>query len=122
MAEAILRNRMSPEPIPINDTPTYVQEVHAPEAKGAASETMRRVRTASEDLLQELRTRWEELKERTEKQATHTSRSLRRELHQDADYVRIRARYYHENRPLQTLGVVAAAGFLLGLTLGLWRR
>ncbi|MFP5277300.1 MAG: phage tail assembly chaperone [Acidobacteriota bacterium] len=122
MAEAILRNRMAPEPIPINDTPTYVQEVQAPETKGTASETMRRVRSASEDLLQELRTRWEELKERTEKQATHTSRSLRRELHQDADYVRIRARYYHENRPLQTLGVVAAAGFLLGLTLGLWRR
>ncbi len=122
MAEAILRNRMAPEPIPINETPTHVAEVHTPEAKGTATETIRRVRSASEDLLQELRSRWEELKERTEKQAAHTSRTLGRELQQDADYVRIRARYYHENRPLQTLGVAAAAGFMLGLTLGLWRR
>ena len=112
MAEAILRNRTQPEPRPIAE----VGE------QGGIPETLPRVKTATNELLEELRTRWEDLKARTEEQALAASRSLRRELSEDAHYVRIRARYYHESRPLQTLSAVAAAGFVLGLTLGLWRR
>lgn len=79
-------------------------------------------RTASQEMLEELHKRLEDLRERVEKQTTGVGMSLRRELNQDADYVKIRARYYHEHRPLQALGIVAAAGFVLGVFVGLWRR
>jgi hypothetical protein len=42
----------------------------------------------------------EELRERVDKQTREVGMSLRRELSQDADYVKIRARYYHERRRL----------------------
>lgn len=122
MAEAITRDRPLSEPVPFSEVPARGTQAKAADAKQAAAEALRRTRTATEELFQELRVRWEELKQRSEEQAMAAGRSLGRELNQDAKYVRIRARYYHENRPLQTLGVVAAAGFVLGLALGLWRR
>lgn len=81
-----------------------------------------KARTASQEMLEELHKRLEDLRERVEKQTSDVGMSLRRELNQDADYVKIRARYYHEHRPLQALGIVAAAGFALGVFVGLWRR
>lgn len=81
-----------------------------------------KARTASQEMLEELRRRLEELRERVEKQTSEAGVSLKRELSQDADYVKIRARYYHERRPLQALGMVAAAGFVFGVFVGLWRR
>lgn len=81
-----------------------------------------RTRTSSQEMMEELRKRLEELRERVEKQASEAGVSLKRELSQDADYVKIRARYYHERRPLQALGMVAAAGFVFGVFVGLWRR
>lgn len=78
--------------------------------------------TPPQEMLDELRSRLDALRDRVEKQASATGTSLKRELAQDADYVRIRARYYHERQPLQAVGMVAAGGFVLGLFLGLWRR
>ncbi len=111
MAEAILRNRSFAEPVA--EIPIRGSEPGTPPTATT---------TAAQELLDGLRTRWEDLKERVEKPAAAAGMSLKRELSQDADYVRIRARYYHEKRPLQTLGVVAAAAFAFGLILGLWRR
>lgn len=119
MAEPVLRNRTVPEAAAEMPLRPVVQEVPI---RSTIAERARERTNAAQELLEGLRTRWEEMKERVEKQGEATAVSLRRELSQDADYVRIRARYYHEKRPLQTLGVVAAAAFVFGLTLGLWRR
>lgn len=81
-----------------------------------------RPHTPLQEVLRELRTRLDELRERVEKQAEASGRTLRRELTEDAEYVKIRARYYHQRRPLQALGMVAMGTFVLGLCLGLWRR
>jgi ElaB/YqjD/DUF883 family membrane-anchored ribosome-binding protein len=81
-----------------------------------------RARTPSQEMLVELRSRLEHLRARIEKQTGEAGISLKRELNHDADYLKIRARDYHERRPLQTLGMVAAAGFVLGVFVGLWRR
>jgi hypothetical protein len=40
-------------------------------------------------------------------------------LRDDAEFAVIRLRYYHRFFPLETLGAAAAAGFLLGIVLGL---
>ena len=81
-----------------------------------------RGRTPSQEMLEELRHRLEHLRERVERRTSEAGTSLKRELKHDADYVKVRARFYHERRPLQTLGMVAAAGFVLGVFVGLWRR
>jgi len=47
---------------------------------------------------------------------------FKQELREDAAYIAGRARYYHEARPLNTLGVIAAAAFVLGMAIGLGRR
>jgi len=78
--------------------------------------------TPSQEMLEELRRRLEHLRERVERHTRDAGVSLKRELSHDADYIKIRARYYHERRPLQTLGMVAAAGFVFGVIVGLWRR
>lgn len=86
------------------------------------NEVRQRVSDASQEVLEKVRDRWEDLKNRAEGAAEQAGRSLKRELSEDADYVKIRARYYHVHRPLQVLSTVAVAGFALGLWLGLWRR
>lgn len=85
--------------------------------------------TAAQEMLRELRTRLEEmhgrleeLRVRVEKQTAAAGLSLKHELSQDADYVKTRARLYHEQRPLQAMGMIAATTFVLGLFLGFWRR
>ena len=44
------------------------------------------------------------------------------ELREDAAFIAERARYYHESRPLNVLGVIAAAAFVVGIAIGLGRR
>lgn len=154
MAEPVLRDPASPEPIrrpgpqpvraaspevpvidPAHELPPASSEGHASSSEPTppvrttdvrtsprAGTRPPRVRTSSQEMMGELRKRLEELRERVEKQTSEAGVSLKRELSQDADYVKIRARYYHERRPLQTLGMVAAAGFVLGVFVGLWRR
>lgn len=113
---------------PSHELPATASEprksIPAPASTGRTRSSMRapRGRTASQEMLEELRKRLEDLRERVEKQTSEAAVSLKRELSQDADYVKIRARYYHERRPLQALGMVAAAGFVLGVFVGLWRR
>ena len=78
--------------------------------------------STSNDLLNRLQTRWEDLKQRISEPNAENRPSLTEELRADADYVRLRARYYHENRPLHALGIVAAGAFAVGLVIGFWRR
>lgn len=47
---------------------------------------------------------------------------FKQELRDDAAYIAERARYYHEARPIYTLGIIAAAAFVLGIAIGLGRR
>lgn len=103
MAEALLRDQPAPEPI------RFPQEEQ-------------RWVPASQALLEQLQQRWEELKARLESSAAATQRSLATELREDTEYVKVRARYYHERQPLQTVGMAAAGAFLLGMMLGFWRR
>lgn len=141
MAEPVLRDPVSPEPArrpgpqPVRaaspEVPAFVDPAHELPATTGGERTSSgpaprarapRARTPSQEMLEELRRRLEDLRERVEKQTSEAGISLKRELSQDADYVKIRARYYHERRPLQTLGMVAAAGFVFGVFVGLWRR
>jgi len=115
MAEAVLRNGPLPEPIRAASQPEFVTPQPAPEPEPSWV-------PASRALLDELQTRWKELKERVENSASATRRSLKTELSEDAEYVKIRARYYHERQPLEAVGMVAASAFIVGLILGFWRR
>jgi len=78
--------------------------------------------SAAEDLSGRLRRRWEELKQRTSYPTAAGRPSLIRELRDDAKYVRLRVRSYHENRPLHAAVMIAAAAFVLGLLMGLVRK
>lgn len=132
----------APEPIAIGVTPL---ETEAPIAIGivpdAQSLGATRARTPARELAGHLQQRLGDLKERAKrfndhakqrvgehfeervrKPASAASRRLKKELAQDADYVKVRVRYYHEHRPLHALGMVAAAGFFIGLIIGLRRR
>ncbi len=64
----------------------------------------------------------EHIPERIRKRAATAGRNLKQELAEDVDYVKVRARHYHEHEPLKALGVVAAAGLLGGIFIGLRRR
>jgi Na+(H+)/acetate symporter ActP len=79
-------------------------------------------KSAAADVVDHLQKRWEELKDRISEPNAVNRPSLTEELRADADYVWLRARYYHENRPLHALGLVAAGAFAVGLVIGLWRR
>lgn len=131
-AEAVIidpSHELPPPPASVTESPRFT-----PAAETNGSRALRNIRTRpatkrppkaptpSQEMLNELRSRIDELRERVEKQTAATGMSLMRELTQDADYVKIRARYYHQRRPLQAVGMVAAAGFALGLFLGLWRQ
>jgi ElaB/YqjD/DUF883 family membrane-anchored ribosome-binding protein len=113
MAEPVLDN-----PGPVDD---FAQAPGSGPDAEAGPARMRAGRP-SRQLLRQCRARWEEMRERIRRPVEEAGRGLARELNRDADYVKNRARRCHESRPLQALGVVAAAGFALGLTLGLWRR
>jgi ElaB/YqjD/DUF883 family membrane-anchored ribosome-binding protein len=80
------------------------------------------IRSAAEDLSRRLQYRWEELKNRIANPTAENRPSLIQELRGDVDYIRLRARSYHEERPLQTIGMIAAATFTLGLFIGLARK
>lgn len=147
MVEPVLRDPASPEPLrrpgpqpvpaaslevplldPSHELPPPADERRSEPVSPASAVHARtrtpppKARSSSQEMMDELRRRLEDLRERVEKQTSEVGMNLKRELSQDADYVKIRARYYHERRPLQTLGMVAAAGFVLGVFVGLWRR
>lgn len=130
MAEPVLRDparRPGPQPVPAA-APAVIDPSHELPSHTISNRTSSvsarppRARTPSQEMLEELRGRLEHLKNRVERHTSETGISLKREFRRDADYVKIRARYYHDRRPLQTLGMVAAAGFVLGVFVGLWRR
>ncbi len=75
-----------------------------------------------QERVQQWRARWEEMRKRVKQPVQDASHNLARELSNNADYVKARARHYHQHRPLHVLGVIAAVGFALGLVLGLRRR
>jgi ElaB/YqjD/DUF883 family membrane-anchored ribosome-binding protein len=87
----------------------------------ATQQLLERGSRSTQELFERLQRRWEELKDRIAN-PTAVRLSLTRELRDDMDYVRARARYYHEDRPLQAVAMVAGAAFALGLVLGLLRR
>jgi ElaB/YqjD/DUF883 family membrane-anchored ribosome-binding protein len=80
------------------------------------------VRESSPELVKQLRAQWDSLRHRVQEPTEAASRRLARELRANTAYVKHRARTYHEQQPLKVLGVAAAAGFLLGLMLGFWKR
>lgn len=135
MADPVQRDPASPEPARRpGPQPVHARSYEAPAIDPAhelsshsePTETTPthppRMRTSSQEMMDELRRRLEELRDRVEKQTSAIGTSLKRELSHDADYVKVRARYYHDRRPVQTLGIVAAAGFVFGMLVGLRRR
>lgn len=68
-----------------------------------------------------LQDRWQQMSERVSETAAQLP-AIKQEIKDDAAYVADRARYYHQTRPLSTLGMVAAAAFVIGLGVGLGRR
>ncbi len=110
---------------PVLDNPVPVEDfAQAPGSGPDAEARPARMRKGgpSRQLLRQCRARWQEMRERVRRPVQEAGRGLARELNRNADDVKNRARRYHESRPLQALGVVAAAGFAAGLVLGLWRR
>lgn len=80
---------------------------------------------AAQRLGDHLQERWQRVNERLRRasaQARAELPALQQELREDAEYVAVRARYYHETRPLSALGMVAAAAFALGMIVGLGRH
>lgn len=76
---------------------------------------------AARRLADRLHERWEEINSIIVNQASRLP-DLKQELCDDAGYLADRARYYHETRPVNALGVVVAAAFVLGIAIGLGRR
>jgi len=101
--------------------PMLRETVSRGSSEALGREGMHVSRSAAEDMLESLQARWEELKERLS-DPNAAGPTFMRELREDLDYVRVRARYYHQHRPLTVLGAVAATGFVLGLLLGFRRR
>lgn len=140
MAEPVLREQSLPDPIwfpPSEALPSAgvskAQETVAlpaalppPEAMAPRLEVREESAPAwvpaSQALLEQLQRRGHELKARMESTARGARRSLATELNDDMDYVKVRARYYHERQPLQAVGIVAACAFVLGMIFGFWRR
>jgi ElaB/YqjD/DUF883 family membrane-anchored ribosome-binding protein len=81
-----------------------------------------RVRKPSPELVKQLRAQWESLRHRVQDPAEDAGRKLARELRANTNYLKYRARDYHEHQPLQVLAVAAAAGFVLGMMLGFLRK
>lgn len=103
-------------------TPDPPEATRAPGPEPVPGSGPVKVSKPSPELLKQLRAQWKSLRHRVQDPAKETGRKLARELRADADYVKHRARGYHERQPLQVLGVAAAAGFVLGLMLGFWKR
>lgn len=149
MPEPDLRDRTPPDPIkfprpyaaptphvtaPIEPAPAAHAERVPPPAfasrppgsPGAARPSRRRpdgprVSTA-QALRAQFREQWQQWRTRAQSSADSARRSLATEINQDVDYVKIRARHYHERQPLQAVGIVAASAFVVGMIFGFWRR
>jgi hypothetical protein len=70
----------------------------------------------------QLRSQWQQWRSRAQTSADAARRGLATEVNQDVDYVKLRARHYHERQPLQAVGMVAASAFAVGMIFGFWRR
>lgn len=102
------------EPVLANPSAAEATAARLRETAEAARETAQR-------LGQRLENAWEQASERVAETVEQIP-ALKRELRRDAEYVARRARHYHQTRPLNALGFVAAAAFVLGLAIGLGRR
>lgn len=106
MAEPLLREPVSPLPY---------------EVAGEAQTSFRNA-GSTQELLDWLQRRWDELQDRIKTLSTAYGSSFAKELRETTEKARDRVRYYHERRPLQVLGFIAAATFAFGLLVGLRRR
>ena len=109
MAEAIRRDDFPPDSV-TDVIPTQTVPITQGRSGGSGN------------VFRELKARSEELRDWVANRATANSASILHEIQYDAEYLRLRARYYHERRPLFALGAVAGAAFGFGLILGLWRH
>jgi ElaB/YqjD/DUF883 family membrane-anchored ribosome-binding protein len=79
----------------------------------------RSARSAASDISEDLKERWDRIMLRISEPPGSPHRNLRELIRDDFEYRMIRLRYYHHYYPLQSVGVTAAATFLLGVVLGL---
>ncbi len=99
-------------------------DIATPEAAGAlVGEKIGITVRSVQEFRDRLKARWEGLNERLASRGTSGPLpALKLELRDDADYVVRRARYYHELQPLNAVGMVAAAAFILGAAIGFGRH
>lgn len=110
---------------PVADIAEKIAETTAEKAQivvDAATEKAQAALFAAERLRQRIYTRWQQINDRVANEASVRIPQFRQELADDAGYIADRARYYHETRPLNALGAVAAGAFILGMAIGLGRR
>jgi len=90
-------------------------------ASAKVRETAETTMRAARQLKERLQDGWQQMSDCVSETKSQIP-VFKQELREDAAYIKERARYYHEARPLSVLGVIAAAAFVLGIAIGLGRR
>lgn len=96
-------------------------EVASAAASAKVRETAESTVRAARQLTDRLQDGWQQMSDCVNETRARIP-VFKQELREDAAYIAERARYYHEERPIHTLGVIAAAAFVLGIAIGLGRR
>lgn len=113
------------EPAFCNVSATEATAAKIREKTEAAAMKAREGAEAARRAARQLRNRVEDGWQRTSGRLAETRAripALKQGLREDAAYVAGQARHYHETRPLNVLGAIAAAAFVLGIAIGLGRR
>lgn len=101
--------------------PAYCN-IPAPETTAAAiREKAESTLRAAQRLRERLQEGWQQVSDTVTETAAQLP-AFKQEFAGDAQRLAGRARLYHQARPINALGVVAAAAFALGLVIGLGRH